>query len=127
MSNIKITINGALAMAKLLEEEAPIACRAMKKILPYEGLLYSAKIIDNEISVQVPFFIDEPENLKPTRPGSVIWYNPTQAICIFYGQHKSVSLLHHWAELTGDWSGFTREAGRVWENQGIRIRFELVD
>ena len=54
MSTMKITIGNVVARAELQENEAPVICARMKAAMPIEGMLTSAKIVDNEMTFSVP-------------------------------------------------------------------------
>jgi hypothetical protein len=122
---MKITIGNIEARAELLEKEAPTICARMKEVMPIEGMLASAKIVDNEITFMVPFFIDEIENLRLTVPGDIAFYNTLQSVCIFYDDHKPLTPVCVWAKLSENLEGFKEEANKVFVNQGTMIKMEL--
>ena len=72
MTKMKITIGDVIAKAELLENEAPTICAKMKEAMPIEGMLNSAKIVDNELAFSVPFFIDQLENHRLTKASSAL-------------------------------------------------------
>ena len=125
MSKMKITIGNVVAKAELLEKEAPTICARMTSAMPIEGMLTSAKIVDNEMTFSVPFFIDEIENSHPTVSGDIAFWNVLQTICLFYGDHNPLGPVCVWAKFSENQEGFKKEADKVFANQGTRIRLEL--
>jgi hypothetical protein len=63
---ISIQIGKEECTAELLTDLAPKTCRIIEAALPLTGILNHAKLVDREVFFQVPFFIDEPENVVVT-------------------------------------------------------------
>jgi hypothetical protein len=72
---ITILIGNEECTAELLTDQAPKTCRIIADALPLTGVLSHAKLVDREVFFQVPFFIDEPENMKLSEKGDLAYWN----------------------------------------------------
>ena len=72
---IAILIGNEECTAELLTDLAPKTCRIIEAALPLTGILSHAKLVDREVFFQVPFFIDEPENMKLSEKGDLAYWN----------------------------------------------------
>lgn len=118
---VSILIGKEECTAELLVKEAPTICQVLEKALPLKGVLGHGKLVDNEVYFEVPFFVDEPENLKPSRKGDLVFANIGPTVCIFYGDMVPFFPLCTFARITHNFEGFRREAAEVWEKPGKMI------
>jgi hypothetical protein len=77
-TKITIVIGDQECTAELLNEQAPHTCAAIERALPLKGVLSHAKLVDREVFFPVPFFIDEPENMKVSEKGDLAFWNSRQ-------------------------------------------------
>ncbi len=118
---ITILIGDQECTAELLTEEAPRTCEIIESVLPLTGLLSHAKLVDREVFFPVPFFIDEPENMKVSEKGDLAFWNGRQTLCIFYDDMTPLGATPTFGRITGNLAGLQKEAARVWENPGTVI------
>jgi hypothetical protein len=118
---ITILIGDEECTAELLTEQAPRTCEAIENALPLTGLLNHAKLVDREVFFQVPFFIDERENLKVSEKGDLSFWNVRQTLCIFYDDMVPLGPASTFGRITGNLEGFQKEAAKVWEKPGTMI------
>lgn len=118
---ITIRIGREEVTAELLTEEAPRTCQIIEKALPLTGLLSHAKLVDREVFFQVPFFIDELENLKLSEKGDLAFWNARQTLCIFFDDMVPLGPVTTFGRITRNLEGLQREAAAVWEMPGKRI------
>ncbi|MCL7454923.1 MAG: DUF3830 family protein [Anaerolineae bacterium] len=120
---IRILIGNEECRAELLVEEAPRTCAAIEEALPLSGVLSHAKLVDREVFFPVPFFIDEPENLKVSEKGDIAFWNGRQSVCIFFDDMVPLGATPTFGRITANLEGFQREAVKVWEEPGTPITF----
>ncbi len=118
---ISIRIGNETCTAELLTNLAPKTCRIIEAALPLTGVLSHAKLVDREVFFQVPFFIDEPENLRPSEKGDLAYWNARQTLCIFFDDMVPLGPVTTFGRVTGNLEGLQREAAEVWEKAGKRI------
>jgi hypothetical protein len=118
---ITIHIGKEECAAELLTDLAPKTCRIIESALPLTGILNHAKLVDREVFFQVPFFIDEPENVKLSEKGDLVFWNGRQALCIFFDDMVPLGPAATFGRITGNLEGLQREAAEVWEKPGKRI------
>ncbi len=118
---ISIRIGNEECTAELLTDLAPKTCRIIAAALPLTGILSHAKLVDREVFFQVPFFIDEPENLKLSEKGDLAYWNARQTLCIFFDDMVPLGPVTTFGQITGNLEGLQREAAEVWEKAGKRI------
>jgi hypothetical protein len=118
---ITILIGTEMCTAELLTDLAPRTCRIIEEALPLAGILSHAKLVDREVFFQVPFFIDEPENLKLSEKGDLAFWNGRQTLCIFFDDMVPLGPVPTFGRITGNLEGLQREAAEVWEKPGKRI------
>jgi hypothetical protein len=121
---IIILIGKEECTADLLTDLAPRTCRIIEDALPLTGILSHAKLVDREVFFQVPFFIDEPENMKVSEKGELAYWNARQTLCIFFDDMVPLGPVTTFGRITGNLEGLQREAGEVWEKPGKRITFK---
>ncbi|HDR15192.1 MAG TPA: DUF3830 family protein [Desulfobacteraceae bacterium] len=126
MDQLKITIGNEIVRARLLEEEAPNVCKVIKKHCPLQGKLNHAKICDNEVFFQAPFFIEEKENFQLPQAGDIGFWNVRQTICVWYDDMKPLGPTICFARIIDNLKGFQKEARKTWEKQGTKIEFQLI-
>ncbi|MGI6096849.1 MAG: DUF3830 family protein [Dethiobacteria bacterium] len=121
---LEITIGDVVARAELLENEAPKLCTEIEKAAPLlEGKLNHAKVCDNEVFFQAPFFSDELENMIVPQPGDIAYWIARQTICIWYDETTPLGPANVFARIIPeDRHLFAAEASKVWENQGTHIK-----
>jgi len=127
MDRLKITIGNEIVTAELLDKEAPNVCKAIKEHLPLQGKLNHAKICNNEVFFQAPFFIDEKDNFKLPEPGDIGFWNVRQTICIWYDDMKPLGPTICFAKIIDNFKGFQKEAAKIWDKQGQLIKFEILN
>jgi hypothetical protein len=118
---ISIRIGNEECTAALLTDLAPKTCRIIAAALPLRGILSHAKLVDREVFFQVPFFIDEPENLTLSEKGDLAYWNARQTLCIFFDDMVPLGPVTTFGRITGNLEGLQREAAEVWEKAGKRI------
>jgi len=118
---ITILIGKEQCTAELLTDLAPKTCRIIENALPLTGVLSHAKLVDREVFFQVPFFIDEPENMKLSEKGDLAYWNARQTVCIFFDDMVPLGPITTFGRITGNLEGMQREAAEVWEQPGKRI------
>jgi hypothetical protein len=118
---ITILIGNEECTAELLMDQAPKTCRIIEDALPLAGVLSHAKLVDREVFFQVPFFIDEPENMKLSEKGDLAYWNARQTLCIFFDDMVPLGPVATFGRITGNLEGLQREAAEVWERAGKRI------
>ncbi len=118
---ITILIGNEECTAELLTDLAPKTCRIIEDALPLTGVLSHAKLVDREVFFQVPFFIDEPENMKRSEKGDLAYWNARQTLCIFFDDMVPLAPITTFGRITGNLEGLQREAAEVWEKPGKRI------
>ncbi len=118
---VTILIGAETCTAELLADLAPKTCRIIEAALPLTGLLSHAKLVDREVFFQVPFFIDEPENLRLSVKGDLAYWNARQTLCIFFDDMVPLGPVTTFGRVTGNLEGLQREAAAVWEKAGKRI------
>jgi len=91
---ISLQKRGAVAVARLLDEQAPRTCEAVWAALPRAGDAYHAKYARNEIYALVPAFADPepgPEHTTITPiPGDVVYFGfePYQLAATTHGYRE---------------------------------------
>ena len=120
-TEISIRIGDEECTAELLTELAPKTCRIIAAALPLTGILSHAKLVDREVFFQVPFFIDEPENLKLSEKGDLAYWDARQTLCIFFDDMVPLGPVTTFGRITGNLEGLQREAAEVWEKAGKPI------
>jgi hypothetical protein len=118
---ITILIGNEECTAELLTDLAPRTCRIIEDALPLTGILSHAKLVDREVFFQVPFFIDEPENMKLSEKGDLAYWNARQTLCIFFDDMVPLGPITTFGKITGNLQGLQREAAEAWEQPGKRI------
>lgn len=118
---ICIRIGNEECTAELLTDLAPRTCRIIEEALPLTGILTHAKLVDREVFFQVPFFIDEQENVRVSEKGDLGFWNGRQTLCIFFDDMIPLGPIATFGKLTGNIEGFQREAAEAWEKPGKRI------
>jgi len=118
---ITILIGKEESTAELLTDLAPKTCRIIEDALPLTGILSHAKLVDREVFFQVPFFIDESENVKLSEKGDLAYWNARQTVCIFFDDIVPLGPVTTFGRITGNLEGLQREAAGVWEKPGKRI------
>ena len=118
---ITILIGKEECTAELLTDLAPKTCRIIEDALPLTGVLSHAKLVDREVFFQVPFFIDESENVKLSEKGDLAYWNARQTVCIFFDDIVPLGPVTTFGRITGNLEGLQREAAGVWEKPGKRI------
>ena len=118
---ITILIGKEECTAELLTKDAPHTCRIIEQALPLTGILSHAKLVDREVFFQVPFFIDEQENMKMSEKGDLAFWNGRQTLCIFFDDMVPLGSITTFGRITGNLAGLQREASAVWETPGKRI------
>jgi hypothetical protein len=125
---IEITIGSTVAIATLLEKEAPKTCDSIWSILPFENEAHPAKIAGPEIYfMAVPrIVIEEMENpvkVHDVPPGTVSYYPPRPYIQIFLGK-----LVQAWnvdvnafARITENLEGAKEAVKRAWIKSGEKV------
>ena len=121
LKEVTIVIGKERCTAELLVNEAPTICHLVEQNLPLRGVLGHGKLVDNEVYFEVPFFVDEPENLKPPRLGDLTFANIGPTICIFYGDMVPFFPLCTFGRITQNLEGFRKEAREVWQEPGKMI------
>lgn len=129
MGKLKITLDGQDFYADLLDDKAPHVIDALRKAGRFTSFIVYAKICDHEITWPTPVLVDEMENpVWDEEPGSVIYYPPHQAICIFYGPTPSVAWCSQFAKVPpAELARLAPVADRVWAHQGMRVTTEIVE
>jgi hypothetical protein len=120
-TEIRIRIGTEECTAELLTDLAPRTCRIIEEALPLTGILSHAKLVDREVFFQVPFFIDEQENLRLSEKGDLGFWNGRQTLCIFFDDMIPLGTIATFGKLTGNIEGFQRECAEAWEKPGKRI------
>jgi len=118
---ITILIGKEECTVDLLTDLAPRTCRIIEDALPLTGILSHAKLVDREVFFQVPFFIDEPENMKVSEKGELAYWNARQTLCIFFDDMVPLGPVTTFGRITGNLAGLQREAAEVWEKPGKRM------
>lgn len=126
MKELIITIGDERVKAKLLWDKAPQTCALIEKHAPLEGRLNHAKVCDNEVFFQVPFFLDEKENPVWPVAGDIGYWPVRQTVCIWYGDMKPLGPTNLFAKIVPeDLPIFAEIASYVWKKQGYRIKFQV--
>ena len=118
---ITILIGQEECTAELLTDLAPNTCRIIEDALPLSGMLSHAKLVDREVFFQVPFFIDETENMKLSEKGDLAYWNARQTLCIFFDDMVPLGPVTTFGRITGNLEELQREAAEVWEKPGKRV------
>ena len=118
---ITILIGHEECPAELLTDLAPKTCRIIEDALPLSGMLSHAKLVDREVFFQVPFFIDETENMKLSERGDLAYWNARQTLCIFFDDMVPLGPVTTFGRITGNLEELQREAAEVWEKPGKRV------
>jgi hypothetical protein len=118
---ITIFIGKEECTADLLTDLAPRTCRIIEDALPLIGILSHAKLVDREVFFQVPFFIDEPENMKVSEKGELAYWSARQTLCVFFDDMVPLGPVTTFGRITGNLAGLQREAAEVWEKPGKRM------
>jgi hypothetical protein len=124
-TTITILIGDEECTAELLTDQAPRICEAIEKALPLSGVLSHAKLVDREVFFPVPFFIDDQENPKVSEKGDLAFWNGRQCVCIFFDDMVPLGATPTFGRITGNLSGFQREATKVWEKPGTSITLKV--
>lgn len=129
MKKLKVTLDGEDFYADLLTDKAPKTIAAVDSAGRTTSFIVYAKICDNEITWPMPFLLDEMENpVWDEEPGSVIYYPPHQAICIFYGPTPAVEWCSQFALMPpSELDRLRPKADMVWAHQGANVSCEIVD
>ncbi len=125
MSLLTIEVNQEIYRAELLEDKAPQTCAQLKAKLPFVSRLAHAKICDNEIVAQVPFFIDLDENMVEPWAGSLGFWRLRPTICMWYDDMEPLGPTNHFAQVTDDLERFKVMAREVWTKPGALVSFGL--
>ena len=118
---ITVLIGNEECTAELLTDLAQKTCRIIEDALPLTGVLSHAKLVDREVFFQVPFFIDQPENLKLSEKGDLAYWNARQTLCIFFDDMIPLGPVTTFGRITANLVGLQREAAEVWVKPGKRI------
>lgn len=81
-----IQVGEALAVAELLDNDAPNICRAFWDSLPVNGFTMNAKFAGQELIVMLPFFAEPENEILDVVAGDIGYYPGRQTACIFYGE-----------------------------------------
>lgn len=128
MKQLKITIGGQVVRAKLMVETTPNFIKLLEQYVPFEGKLNHAKVCDNEVFIQAPFFKDEKENPIMPVPGDIGYFPVRQTVCIWYGPMKPLGPSTVFAKIfPEDLPKFAGVASKVWANQGTPLKLEIVE
>jgi hypothetical protein len=123
MGLMTIEVQGESYRAELLDDKAPQTCAEFKSRLPFMSLLSHAKICDNEITAQAPFFIDLNENMVIPWAGSIGFWRFRPTICMWYDHMKPLGPTNHFAQITDDLERFQAMAREVWFEPGALVKF----
>jgi hypothetical protein len=124
---IEIEMDGATAIAVLLDATAPKTADALWKALPLSGRVTNTKWSGQMLRLwggdgprgEVPIRLDAPEDGQVLHWPGYVYYHPAyRGIRICYGQAQqsgptSVSTLTPVAKLTGDWTAFRQKAAAI--------------
>ena len=127
MSVMTIVVNGETYRAQFLEDKSPRTCALIKAKLPLTSRLAHAKICDNEIVAQVPFFVDLEENMVAPWAGSIGFWRLRPTICMWYDDMQPLGLTNHFAQVTDDLKRFQAMSREVWRKPGGLVTFDLED
>ena len=126
MGRMIIEVEGEGYRTELLEGEAPLTCALWKDNLPAISLLSHAKICDNEITAQVPFFIDLEENMVRPGAGDIGFWRLRPTVCMWYDDMEPLGPTNLFARVVpDDLARFQAMARRVWTNPGAEVVFRL--
>ncbi len=124
---IEIEMDGARAVASLLDATAPKTAQALWDALPLKGRVTNTKWSGQMMRFwgsdgergEVPIKLDAPEDGQVLHWPGYVYYHPTyRGIRICYGQAQqsgptSVSTLTPLARITGDWSALRTKAAAI--------------
>lgn len=129
MKRLKVTFDGESFYANLLPEKAPKIISAIERSGPIHSFLVYAKICDHELTWPIDDLVYEMENpVWFEAEGSVIYYPPNQAFCIFYGSSPAVAECSQFAEMPrGELERMRPHADKVWANHGMPVTTEIVE
>jgi len=125
VGEVIMKLDDQIVLVKLLEELAPRTCQIIRSHLPLESRLNHAKICDNEVFFQVPFFIDEKENFTFPKVGDLGFWNVRQTICIWYDKMEPLGPTILFGRIIENLEGFKKIAMKTWIKQGTIIRVEI--
>jgi hypothetical protein len=120
-SDLIIEFGGERCSAAMLDEDAPNICSAIRSILPYQGPLMAAKLVDREVIIPVPLFMDAENVSGDLGTGALAYYPSRQTICIFLGAPPS-GPISHFGQITDNLAGMQRAGLSTWERQGLPVR-----
>jgi hypothetical protein len=84
---VELRIRDQKAVIELFQDQAPLSCEKIWRLLPIRGPLCHAKFAGDELMFMIPAVM-EPEFFKETiETGDVLYYPVQQTICLFYGKN----------------------------------------
>lgn len=125
---IEIRIGKTVAVAELLEEEAPKICNTIWNLLPFENEAHPAKMAGTEIYfMAVPrILVEEMENpvkVHDIPPGTISYYPPRPYIQIFLGELVKMwdTEVNAFAGITENLDGARLATRRAWIKSGEKV------
>jgi hypothetical protein len=124
LGSFRITCEGEVIDAELLEEKAPSICAYMLSILPMDGTMVHAKFAGEETIIMVPFFADQENPKLNVEAGDIGYYPGRQTICLFYGQTKPFGEVSHFAVVRSNLEGLARVGRTTLDRGHVPVRLE---
>lgn len=129
MKKLKFTFNGKDFYADMLDNQAPLTCKAVEDACPFETRWTHAKIVYNEVfcltKIKGPV---ERENPIPNLPGDIGLFDMPQTICCWHGDMKPLGSGNVFARFNPEqMKVFHEEAVKLWEMQSCPVVVDVVE
>lgn len=121
---LRIVCAGEIVEARLLEEEAPGICAALRSVLPTTGTMVHAKFAGEETIVMVPFFAEQENPKVDVVAGDIGYYPGRQTLCLFYGRTRPFGEVSHIARVESNLEGLARVGREVLRRGHLPVRLE---
>jgi hypothetical protein len=122
---ISIQLGDEKAIAVLLDDKAPETCEAIWNTLPYETEAHHSRICNHEIIFAMPVVVDMENPVLPV-VGDVGYWCVRQCVNLWYDEMKPLGKTALFAKITENLEGFRKEAIKVWQHPGGKIKLDKV-
>jgi hypothetical protein len=125
---LKITIGDVVAIADLLEAEAPKTVAAVWANLPIDGLLNHANFSGEEATIACYGLMWEKENQQfDTQHGDLGYFVQGPAICVYYGTMRVISPGNVFARIVTNLDAIKAVCKATWKDPRIKISIERLE
>ncbi len=125
---LKVTIGDVVAVADLLEADAPKTAAAVWAHLPIDGFLNHANFSGEEATFPCYGMMWERENqLYDTQHGDLGYFVQGPAICVYYGTMRVISPGNVFARIVTNLDAVKAVCRSTWKDTGVPILIEKLE